>query len=366
MRRRDFLRGAAAVSGVLVLGNSEHPSICAAESTSPAALPEVQPGRLPQWHGFNLLEKFMMHNNRVFVEDDFRMMAEWGFNFARLPMDYRCWTDPEKPDQADEKVLAEIDTAVELGEKYGVHINLCLHRAPGYTVARPAETLDLWTSEEAQRQFDLQWSRFARRYRGIPSTRLSFDLVNEPAKVSNEDYAKVVRRVVAAIRAVDPDRLIIADGNNYGRIPVFEIADLGVGQSTRGYDPFTLTHYQASWVGGADKWPEPTWPVRAWGRLEDRDWIARERIAPWKRLAEKGVGVHVGEWGVYNKTPHDVTLAFMRVVLDLWKEAGFGWSLWNLRGSFGILDSSREDVAYEDFRGKKLDRKMLELLRAYV
>ena len=29
---------------------------------------------------------------------------------------------------------------------------------------------------------------------------------------------------------------------------------------------------------------------------------------------------------------------------------------------FGFLDSGREDVKYEDFKGHKLDRKMLELL----
>ena len=49
--------------------------------------------------------------------------------------------------------------------------------------------------------------------------------------------------------------------------------------------------------------------------------------------------------------------------LDLWREAGWGWALWNFRGSFGILDSGRTDVAYEDFHGHKLDRKMLDLLR---
>ncbi len=37
----------------------------------------------------------------------------------------------------------------------------------------------------------------------------------------------------------------------------------------------------------------------------------------------------------------------------------------NFRGSFGILDSSRADVGYEDFHGHKLDRKMLELLERY-
>jgi len=54
----------------------------------------------------------------------------------------------------------------------------------------------------------------------------------------------------------------------------------------------------------------------------------------------------------------------MRDVLDLWKEAGWGWALWNLRGGFGILDSARSDVQYEVFRGHKLDRQMLKLLQA--
>jgi endoglucanase len=76
------------------------------------------------------------------------------------------------------------------------------------------------------------------------------------------------------------------------------------------------------------------------------------------------VGVHVGEWGAFNKTPHRVALAWMRDCLALWREAGWGWAVWNLRGAFGILNSRREDVSYEEFRGQKLDRKMLELLRS--
>jgi endoglucanase len=52
-------------------------------------------------------------------------------------------------------------------------------------------------------------------------------------------------------------------------------------------------------------------------------------------------------------------------LLSLWKEAGWGYAMWNFRGSFGILDSGREDVEYEDFRGHKLDRKMLNLMLEY-
>jgi endoglucanase len=354
MQRRDFLKttlwGAAAVAaGQTGLVRAESETVLLAK-------------KLPRWRGFNLLEKFQTADNQPFLETDFQWMAEWGFDFVRLPMDYRCWTDKQDPYEFNEKVLAEIDRAVEWGKKYGVHVDLNLHRAPGYTVASPREKLNLWKDEEAQKRFDFQWAMFAKRYRGIPAKQVSFDLVNEPANVAADAYAKVVRRVTDAIRREDPDRLIIADGLQYGHDPVFELADLGIAQSTRGYDPMQVSHYGASWVGG-DKWPLPAWPLPQGNKTIDRQAIYEDRIKPWQKLAEKGVGVHVGECGAFNRTPHPVVLAWMGDLLDLWKDAGWGFALWNFRGGFGILDSQREDVAYEDFHGHKLDRKYLELLR---
>jgi endoglucanase len=55
----------------------------------------------------------------------------------------------------------------------------------------------------------------------------------------------------------------------------------------------------------------------------------------------------------------------MKDNLEIFKENGWGWSLWNFRGSFGILDSGRKDVEYESYKGHKLDRKMLSLLQNY-
>jgi endoglucanase len=211
-------------------------------------------------------------------------------------------------------------------------------------------------------------------------------------------YARVARILVEAIRAESPDRLIIADGLLWGRVPVPALAELGVGQSTRGYDPHQLSHWKAGWVEGSDSWPEPTWPMPlqpgeregADGRAEsfrrmypenpivqrmagseilasdwDRERLRRQLVEPWKELEAMGVGVHVGEFGAFRHTPHGVTLRWMRDLLGLWKEAGWGWALWNLRGPFGIVDSERTDVKYEDFRGHKLDRAMLELLREH-
>jgi endoglucanase len=100
------------------------------------------------------------------------------------------------------------------------------------------------------------------------------------------------------------------------------------------------------------------------GVLWNREKLRAELITKWKPLTDLGAPVHVGEWGCFTQTPHDVCLAWMGDLLALWKEAGWGWSMWNLRGGFGIVDSNRVGVQYEDFQGHKLDRAMLELLLA--
>ena len=75
--------------------------------------------------------------------------------------------------------------------------------------------------------------------------------------------------------------------------------------------------------------------------------------------------VHCGECGCYNKTPYSVFTAWMRDVLEILKGHGIGWALWNFRGTFGILNSGRTDIAYEAWKGHKLDRELLRLLQGH-
>ena len=78
-----------------------------------------------------------------------------------------------------------------------------------------------------------------------------------------------------------------------------------------------------------------------------------------------GAPVFLGEFGTYNKTPHPVYLSYTRSLLEQCRRARFGWAMWNLRGEFGVLDSGRADAVYEDYRGHKLDRKMMDLLMEF-
>jgi endoglucanase len=89
-----------------------------------------------------------------------------------------------------------------------------------------------------------------------------------------------------------------------------------------------------------------------------------EYYKPWLDLVKKGVGVHCGECGAWKATPHDVFLAWFGDVLDILTTNGIGFALWELKGDFGILNSNRADVQYEDWYGHKLDRKLLKLLQS--
>jgi endoglucanase len=359
MNRREFLYATGALAAAA--------ASLASLSLEATEIKLATARHLPRWRGFNLLEKFTQRpgGNPPFQESDFTLLAEWGFDFVRLPMSYRCWTDSADWLKLKEEELKHVDGAIEFGRQHKVHVNLNLHRAPGYCVNPPKEPLDLWTDSKALDACSFHWAHLARRYKGIPNERISFDLLNEPPDIPEDTYVRVVSHLVEAIRAEDPERLIIADGLKWGGSPVYGLAGLGIAQSTRGYEPMRISHYKASWINGSDRWPEPRWPLNPGAKDEiNKETLRQKRIEPWKQLEAKGVGVHVGEWGAFNRTPHQVVLAWMRDCVDLWQAAGWGWSLWNLRGGFGVLDSGRTDVTYESFRGHKLDRQMLELLRA--
>lgn len=479
--------------------------------------------KLPRWRGFNLPDKFDMPRNKPYQESDFDLIAEWGFDFIRLPVDYRIWTI--QPNRYSEKALQEVDVAIKWARERRIHANLALHRAPGYSVAGPVDHLDLWAAgpagDDARRQFSAQWGMLAARYKGIPSFDLSFNLVNEPPAITSARYLTALSPAVAAIRAQDSDRLIIADGlpGRDGMMPVSELRGLKIAQSFHAYSPNRVTQYRQGWDAKFDGTPPPSWPTenvlngylfgsgkKEWqspliirgifdqatdfkidvelvsnlahlvvdadgvtvldqfldagladrgiwrqskhmgpenagwfqaiynrtyggiipagvrqvrirviagdwmtfsklqfqpsptgstgtplvittglaeyGRLQqsysidangklvpdsgpgvdDKDSLWIDEIVPWRMLAASGIGVHVGEFGIDNKTPHKVALAWLKDNLENFKRAEFGWALWSLHGNFGILDSGRADVQYEDYKGHKLDRKMLDVL----
>jgi endoglucanase len=369
--------------------NVQRRHFLAAVLAAPAASAKLNPqNAIPRWRGFNLLDLFQAlpkdpdARTPYVSEDECRWIRDWGFNFVRVPLDYWFWIDSDwrktrrlRPDDAfsiSEAALDPVDRIVEYGQKYGLHVSLNFHRAPGYCINNPErEPFSLWSDPRAEEAFTYHWQYFARRYQGISNYSLSFNLLNEApgprdGYMSREDYARVMLRATNAIRGVSPGRTILIDGLSVGNQVVDEMVFAGVAQSVHAYSPSGVSHYRAAWVDRKLDFPEPTWPLmNPDGSFKYSRANLEAHYAPWGELVKKGIGVHCGEAGCYNKTPHPVLLAWMTDVLDILQGYGIGWALWNFRGPFGMLDSGRADADYQDWYGHKLDRKLLALLQRY-
>ena len=374
--RRDFFKQAGATG--LALGAMTASSA----ALGIKALKERIENPLPRWRGFNL-QYFYMLNRGIHdpVEDHFCWISDWGFDFVRLPMDYRTWlvNKPKRGEQRtiediykiDESTLEKIDTAVLFGEKHGVHVSLCFHRCPGFkTGGYRDEPFDLWKDQEAVDAIAFHWDLFAKRYKGIGAEKISFNLFNEAPDFGDNFngpiYKKAITPAVDAIRKTSSDRLIIADGALAGKIVVPELIPLGIHQSVHCYVPGSISHYKVDWMRNIEYWPDPVWPgaIDFEGYPWDREKLALY-FSPWKELYKQGIGVHLGETSGSHKLPHTIFLAWLRDVLEIFKDIHIGYALWDFIGAsnFGILDTDRSDVDYEDWYGHKLDRKMLNMLQ---
>jgi endoglucanase len=377
MNRRDFITTGSMATAALGL-------------YGPSALAVPKKNPLPRWKGFNLLDFFSpdpSQARRQTTEDNIQWMRDWGFDFVRIPMAYPYYLDIDRTTpitrddvyKINEENVDRIDNLVTMAQKHGLHVSLNLHRAPGYCVnAGFQEPYNLWKDPEALEAFCFHWNMWAKRYREMSHKKISFDLLNEPSlredmndqhslrsPVPGELYRKLALAAAEAIRKENPKHLIIADGNNVGNSVIPEITDLDIAQSCRGYNPGIISHYKAPWANkNPDSLPEPKWPGQVGDRYLSRQ-LLEEYYRPWIELTKSGVGVHCGESGCWNKTPHKVFLAWFTDVLDILSENRIGFALWEFIGSFGVLDSDRMDVPYEDWHGHKLDRELLTLLQKY-
>ncbi len=375
--RRDFIKKTTAAAGAISL--APHLSFSKSHRNTN--------NKLPKWKGFNLLDYFNPNPSNArpeTKEEYFKWMSDWGFNFVRIPMAYPAYLDIDHNQKItasqvrnfDQQQTDKIEELVHHAHRYNLHVSLNLHRAPGFCVnAGFYEPYNLWKDKAAQEDFYYHWEFWAKKFKNVSREKISFDLVNEPcmredmndqhsarSAVPGDIYRKVAKNALEIIRNQNPDHLVIADGNNVGRNVIHEIEDLDIAQSCRGYDPAIISHYKAPWVyKDTENLPEPKWPGEVNGKYLSRTML-EDLYKPWIALTKKGVGVHCGECGCWNKTPHDVFLAWFEDVLDILSENGIGFALWEFAGSFGLIDSGREDVDYEDWYGHKLDRKLLDLL----
>jgi len=157
---------------------------------------------------------------RYISREDILQIAQEGFNSVRVPINSRTLLEGESGYSWNREILSLLDRMIGWCREAGLYVILDLHGAPGGQTGTNIDDSEndapeLFTREENQRQTVEIWRMLASRYRD-EKIIAGYDLLNEPLPDSFARYNSLVmplyRRIIAAIREVDPHHMIILEG----------------------------------------------------------------------------------------------------------------------------------------------------------
>jgi hypothetical protein len=231
------------------------------------------------------------------AEADIARIAELGFDHVRLPINSRGVINDDGSFRADG--FAHIDRVIDWCERHGLWILLDLHGAPGGQTGTniddsPNNKPELFMDDKYRKLTVELWSEIARRYRDS-TTVMGYDLLNEPLPnewqhVYPAELIDLYVELTAAIRAIDPDHLIMYEGSQWAtNWSIF----------TRVLDPNSVLQFHRYWCA-----PE---------RFNIAEYLdARDRLQ---------LPIYMGEGG--ENTPEWIYTA-----TRLYEQHNIGWNFW--------------------------------------
>ena len=183
-------------------------SVPSETSTYAAKLAAVTPQRLPKWHGTSVDMAVAKRQGEAF----FKQASEMGFNYVRLTLSF---SEIAKEQDGTlvfmPSALKMIDSILNWCAVYQIHLCLGMHELPGYTF-RERTILE---EADKREQALLLWEVLSARYGQVPSSLLSYNLVNEPDSgyFTDQSYTELAGEWISVIRQNDKtDKLLVSDG----------------------------------------------------------------------------------------------------------------------------------------------------------
>ncbi|HVM31581.1 MAG TPA: cellulase family glycosylhydrolase [bacterium] len=322
------------------------------------------------------------HVESFLGEKDFKLVAGWGFNSVRLPVDAAWLFEDQGRGAISPKRLAWLKRILGWSADAGLLTILDLHQVPWHSFGKP-ELENLWKSDGDLDLFCGALARIAGELKSVPGP-LWFDLLNEPTALNPVDWRKPAKRAYEAVRAEDPNRVIVLESTRWGSVLTLEdlvgaVEGPNLVYSFHFYEPMCVTHQRAPWWKEGHPYQQSViYPGRLPGvaetlakdippetrkRLEFEGSIEWNRgaladfLKPVTRLAKRGLPLYCGEFGVFEQAPRESRLKWTADAVSLFKEIGVGWSYWNYKWlDFGIWPKQSGTTG-------PLDQEMLSILQ---
>lgn len=324
-------------------------------------------------HGVNLSNWFTNSQSQALVAHDFEQIKSVGFDHVRIPV------NPELvgfslTEAAEGRVLfdfSNVDGAVNMARDAGLTTILDIHPTEGFLTL-------IEQDPRAGASLAALWSSIADHYRSYPPATIAFEILNEPRYMTDTArYGAMVADIVAAIRKITPDHVIIVDmpkGSGTDGFDGFSaLADDKVWYAFHFYEPYVFTHQglrAASRFGLSLRYfrnlPYPSSTVQprvnyapAAADVLDARKALMDYVSPGWNAAHLAARIKlVADWATANRT-HVICTEFG--VVKSWvspasryqwladarkalEAKGIGWTVWDYTDTFAITRLNGETV----------------------
>ena len=304
-----------------------------------------------------------------FTEDDVEFIAGIGYDHLRIPIDEeQMWNESgEKEIEAFKLLHSAIGWAFNQNLK--VIVDLHILRSHHFN----ADEKPLWTDSGAQDRFFQCWRDLSDELSKYSTDKLAYELMNEPVADDPEDWNNLVARAAGIVRENEPKRFIVIGSNRWQSVETFDDLkvpedDLYIILSFHFYEPFLLTHHQASWTSIGDYAGPVKYPgllvdsadiagiadeslkeqVRSRNGVYNKDTLEKMMLKPIQKAKELNLQLYCGEWGCLPTVSRKSFLHWYGDMHDIMEKHNITWTNWDYKGGFGVVDRKLDDSPITD------------------
>ena len=244
---------------------------------------------------------------------------EIGSNAVRIWCKEKDWREENKTGgKPDSRIRQLVHMAQE------AHLNVILvlgEMEKGYT-----NTIQPWRDKSAEDALIAFWCSVAREFAISPNV-IGFEILNEPSEIRDRGlYRNFCQRVMEAIHAVDPKRLVgipaLDTGSPSGLVNEIVIEDPRVFYTFNFYDPYQVTHTK----------PPTPWPNGPFN--EERMEKQISHVVAFSKRHQ--APVICGELGCLWQAPKDSELKWLSSITSILNRSKIGWLFWGWKTFRGI------------------------------
>jgi len=312
-------------------------------------------------------------------ENDIRFIDSIGYDHVRIPLDEKeMWDSTGVPIK---EAFKHLTNCLDWCAKYKLRAIVDLHtvRAHHFNAANDGTTNSLWVDSLAQKNFINLWVQLSGVLHNYANSMVAYEILNEAVAPDHEDWNKLMNKAVAAIRKLEPERVLVIGPNMWQIAPNLQYLKLPEGDkniilSFHTYSPLAFTHYKADWTQikyykGPVHYPGQVISNDDYKKYIDtnnlglldqtadaRDVFNKQRlIEVFKEGLEfaksKNLQLYCGEFGCLATVDRKERLAFYTDMISALEENNVAWCNWEYKGDFGIyfFDAEKKISLQPDF-----------------